>query len=100
MTVAIDQSEFRILRRGYLVSLLLFIAFPFVGLAAVLLLGESIGMYLVFGYMIGYLFWGLHVFNAQCPRCRNNFFRRGIFYTCFPYCTHCKLSLFKERMCN
>lgn len=84
------------LRKEYLTILILFVLFPVVGVIVLILLGEKTGFSILFLYGCFYLFYGIKVTNSACPVCSQSFFRRGIFYSCFPKCVHCGAKLFDK----
>lgn len=78
-------------------TLVMFVLFPFYGIAIVLLVGENNGpaiLILCTPYIGYYLFRALQSWNISCPRCEQKFFRRGIWFSWPIRCNNCGLSIF------
>jgi len=84
--------------RNYVIGMLiLFLLFPVYGLALVLFIGEdnkSLLLFLVSPYIIYFLYRGLRSWVIECPRCKQAFFRKGIWFGSVFRCNHCQLSIF------
>jgi hypothetical protein len=91
------DMKLRSIRSFVLGCLALFLLFPFYGAVVVFLVGEeNIAAILILcaPYVGYYLFRGLQMWSISCPRCKQTFFRRGIWFGWLTRCSHCGLSIF------
>lgn len=91
----------RAIRNLVLTGFGLCLLFPIYGVVVMglvpLLLGEQSGpavLILSAPYVGYFLFLGSKSWSVICPRCRNTFFRRGIWFGWPTRCNHCLLSIF------
>lgn len=89
------ESPMKNLRNSYLTVLVLFLLGPPIAVLVAFIIGEEFAIAVAGILTAIYVLYGLVVSNSNCPKCQLKFFRRGIFYSCFPRCVHCDASLFK-----
>jgi len=89
------------IRNYVVVMLLLVILFPIYGLSIVLIFGEdnkNLLLIMILPYLVYFLYRALYTWNITCPRCKQTFFREGIFFKSLFSCSNCGLNIFKSKI--
>ena len=92
-----QDMTLRSIRNFVLGALAMFLCFPLYWALVVILVGEENGpliLILCAPYVGYYLYRGWQTWGIYCPRCKQPFFRRGIWFGWPTRCSHCGLSIF------
>jgi hypothetical protein len=91
-----EQSE--VIRNARNLSIVFFLAFPFVSAAAAFLVDtlgvdENFVLVVIVPYVVILLFYGIRWSHASCPMCHEPMFHRAYFFYGFFRCVRCGYNL-------